>query len=307
MKVCFLSWHFATPEIFLDYLRPQSPGCSGTWKDMVAVTDPYEADFIVIFDGYNGKFPKERAIYFCQHPKISSEAYGTGENYGNSFKPYTGVEGLAFFNSDNGLNPGEWWADYTYDQLNALEPPKKTKELACVMTYQTYNAMYSQRLVFMREFVKRNQNLDLYGRPEEKFRADEILSTVFRGSLGVNTPDGQQGNHKTGKNLLIDYKYSLEFDVGPTQNYLSERFYDSLLLWCLPFYFGSTNVNNFLPLGSYVDINILKPDNYVDLVNACIKEDFYERRIKKIAEARDLLLNKYQTWPYVYNILKRYT
>ena len=91
------------------------------------------------------------------------------------------------------------------------------------------------------------------------------------------------------------------FDVGPTKNYLSERFYDALLMWAKPIYFGSTNVHEFMPQGSFEQINILDL-NETDKVINIIKEQPID--YKAIKEARDLLLNKYQLWAYVYNVIK---
>lgn len=305
MKVCFLSWHFNTPQIFLDYLRHQTPNKSGVWKDMVAVTNPNEADFIIIFDGYNGPFPKERALYFGQHPKVT----GYSDNLSPSFRTFEGYPGKAHFPLDRSFNLGEWWIDYSYDELTRLEAPNKKKQLACIMTHQTHNAMYNQRLVFMRNLITHWGNLayenilDMYGRPEEKFRQEALFNNYYKGSLGFNSPDGYMGNHKTGKNLLIDYRYSLEFDVGPTKNYVSERFYDSLLLWCMPIYFGSTNVHEYFPKDSFVNINLFEDGDIYRVINT-VGSNHREVNLNAIAEARDLLLNKYQTWPAVYNILK---
>lgn len=302
MKVCFLSWHFATPEIFLNYIRHMTPGKSGKWKDMEATTNIDEADFYIIFDGHNYKIDESRAIYFCQHPKVT----GYNFNASPSFKTYANKNCLKFFNSDNGLNPGEWWIQASYDELSTLEIPKKKELLSCIVTYQTHNPMYAQRLKFVEEFEKQTMfrsdfRWSLYGRPEEKFKANELLKNVFVGALGNNNPDGSLGSHTIGKDsILKDVVYDLMFDVGPTQNYISERFYDAMLLWAKPIYFGSNNVHEFIPRGSFEYVNILDL-NEVNKVIETIKEipDY-----KAMGEARDLLLNKYQVWPYVYNVIK---
>lgn len=303
MKVCFLSWHFNTPEVFLNYIRHMTPGKSGKWKDMEAVTDIKQADFYIIFDGHNENIDESRAIYFCQHPKV----VGYNQNVSKSFKDYSNKQCLKYFNSDNGLNPGEWWLDYDYDFLSALKAPDKKKTLACIMTYQTHNPMYEQRVKFMQAFShlapQTGAYLDIYGRPEERFNSDPYFKWLYRGSLGYNTPDGTKGEHTHGKNLLIDYRYSLEFDVGPTQNYLSERFYDSLLLWCFPIYFGSNNVEKYFPRNSFEYVDILDLTS-IEKTYKIVLSNRREENIKAIEEARDLILNKYQTWPRTYEIIK---
>lgn len=311
-KVCFLSWHYKTPEIFLDLLKRMTPGYSGKWKDMVAVTKPYEADFCIVFDGYSGDFPKNRAIYVGQHPKV--------EGYSPAFRTFEDRQALARIRLDKYLNPGEIWIEYTYDELSHMMPHKKDASgtIACIMTYQTHNPMYEQRIKFMEGFMyhvpQAARWLDLYGRPAEKFNANQNFKWVYCGALGKNKPDGTLNEHTQGKNILKHYKYSLEFDVGPTKNYISERFYDAMLLWCIPIYFGSTNVHEFLPPKSfqYIDIYDTSPENYKKLFQSLTfltKNDIFycEGKItpigKAMTEARWLLLNKYQIWPYMYDVI----
>lgn len=303
MKVCFLSWHYESPELFLETLIKMTPNCSGKWKDMVAVTDANQADFCLVMDGYSEKFPRERALYFGQHPNVPG-------GFSPSFRTFEDTKCLKAYPLSKHLNPGEWWISHTYDELSALKPTEKLKKLACAMTYQHTNAMYKQRWEFMREFVNHMESaveLDLYGRPQENFESDEILKPVYKGVLGKNNPDGTKGEHLIGKEVIGDYRYSLEFDVGPTENYFSERFYDALFLWTMPIYFGSNNVHDFIPENAFRYVNISDPETYlqeIEKVSDIINSDFREQNLDAIAEARDLLLNKYQTWPYVYNKIK---
>jgi hypothetical protein len=298
-KVCWLSWHFATPEVFLKSILKMTPGRSGKWGNIEAVTDPFEADFCFIMDGYSGKFPEERAIYFGEHPSVCETSYRTWQD----------KKALARLSLDKHLNLGEWWLGLDYDHLMQLECPKKPRRLACIMTYQTHNAMYAQRPKFMQEYVTRYPHSapDIYGRPEERFNVDEILKPYYHGALGFNHPDGRIGEHLIGKEVLQVYKYSLEFDVGPTKNYFSERFYDALLLWTCPIYFGSTNVASYIPFKSFwnIDINDLEDIDRVYNIVAGFYPDY-----EAIKEARDLLLNKYQMWAYAHDVvnnLDRYT
>jgi hypothetical protein len=282
-----------------------TPKRNGIWKDMEATTRINEADYYVIFDGHNEKIDESRAIYFCQHPRIENVAYNTHENLGKSFKSYNGKKCLKAFNSENALNPGEWWLSYDYDYLNSLEKPSKTKLLSCIMTYQTHNPMYNQRVLFMENFAEKvmfrsDISWDLYGRPEDKFKNNDKLNIDYHGSLGANNPDGSLGVHTIGKEILKDYLYDLMFDVGPTKNYVSERFNDALLLWCKPIYFGSNNVHEFFPQESFDYVNILNLNEWEKVVEVIKKPINYEA----IKEARNLVLNKYQVWPYVYNVIK---
>lgn len=296
MKVCFLSWHFNTPEIFLSYLIHMTPGHTGKWKDMEAVTNYQEADYIVVFDGFTSHpLPADRTIYVGQHPLVS-------DGLSPSFRTYEDHQCAAAIRLDKHFNPGEWWIKYDYDFLSTLKPIRKEKDLICIMTYQTHNKMYNQRVVFMENAVSKGLNVELYGRPEDKFKANPTLAPTFKGALGFNTPDGLKGEHTQGKEILKRFRYTLDFDVGKTRNYVSERFYDSMLLWCLPLYFGSTNLDEYFPAKSYRFIDI-DDVNSVEKVKEIITNNERQSSLEAIAEARDLLLNKYQTWPYIYDVI----
>jgi len=299
MKVCFLSWHFGSPELFLQTLIKMTPNCSGKWKDMEAVTNPEEADFVAIFDGYNGPYPQDRALFFGQHPKV--------EQHSPSFRKWENKKALGRYPLDEYWNAGEWWLGLTFDDINALKASdvKKDKNLACCMTYQTHIAMYKQRVTFMEECVKVIEDLDLYGRPEENFRTNPAFANHYKGVLGMNNYDAYKGEHLIGKETLMPYRYSLEFDVGPTFNYISERFYDALFMWIMPIYFGSNNVQDILPEESFRYIDIqgnVEIESIKALDISC--SEFREQNLSAMAEARNLLLTKYQTWPYVYNKIK---
>ena len=101
---------------------------------------------------------------------------------------------------------------------------------------------------------------------------------------------------------MFDYRYSIEFDVGPTTNYISERVYDALLLWTYPLYFGSNNVAKFLPKEcfSYIDTSNLES---INLVNSVANSGRREDNLKAIEEARYLLLNKYHTFAYAHAVV----
>lgn len=293
IKVFFTSYHFQTPQTFLNTIIKMTPGNSGRFKNIEAVTDINSADYYIIMDGANHPLPnaEKKAIYFGQHP--------TGLK---SFKDWKEQPALLRLSLDKFLCMGEYWISHSYDELTALQPPNKTKELLCVCTGHTHLDMYAQRLKFLEAYCEKYNNLDLYGRPQENYNNNQILKPFYRGVLGHKYPDGTKGEHLQGKEILLDYKYSIEFDVGPTKNYFSERFYDALLLWTFPIYFGSNNVHEFIPKEAFTYID---PWNLSDInkVDTLVKQDVRKDNLAAIAKARDLLLNKYQLWAYTNHVV----
>ena len=300
MKIMFLSWHYKDPETFLEILRKQSPGRSGKWKEMEATTNMDEADFFIIHDGYRKPFPKERAIYFGQHPY---DIIGKGITEG--YRSFKKVECLAALPLSHYLNPGEWWISHDYDTLKAMKPPTKEKDLTCIVTYQDgVKSTYDDRIHFNEIFMPMYGKCDLYGRPENKFVNNGRLSPSYKGVLGKEQYNGYIGEHIPGKDILQKYRYSLEYDIGPTHNYICERFYDAMLLWTMPIYYGSVNTHEFVPENSFRYVNIEKhtaeeAQKVIDIVNS----NFREKNITAMTEARNLLLDRWNTWAYTYEVV----
>jgi hypothetical protein len=66
----------------------------------------------------------------------------------------------------------------------------------------------------------------------------------------------------------------------------------------MPIYWGCKNIDKFLPKGSYINIDINKPGIEDEIIEIS-KSRLFEENIDYIAEARDLILNKYNLWPTI--------
>lgn len=298
IKIYFSTWHFKNSQQFVNSFIKLTPNCLGKWKNIEYTLDKNEADYIVVFDGTKEDIDFSKTLYFGCHPKGPS----------NSYKDFKNNNCLAAFPLSHYLNPGEVWIDYTYDELKVLQPPTKKYDLACIVTYQDSKKTYRDRIEFLHQFMPNYFNCHLYGRKSERFLSDPILKNHYKGFLGYDGYDQFAGEHLSGKNILLDYRYSLEFDQGPTTNYICERFYDAMLLWTMPIYFGSINVEKYFPSDSfrYVNITLENPIdimNEVDRIIEIVSSKFYEKNIEAMSKARELILEKYQVWAMVHKIV----
>jgi len=66
----------------------------------------------------------------------------------------------------------------------------------------------------------------------------------------------------------------------------------------MPIYWGCKNIDKFLPKGSYINIDINK-SGVEDEIIEISKSTLFEENIDNIAEARELMLNKYNLWPTI--------
>jgi hypothetical protein len=283
MKICFI-YDFEPNEKFLRIMSKMTPGRSGIWKDMIAVTDPEEADYQIVIDDTCYPVSPGKVIYVSAHP------------YMDGYKGYYNIDGkpcVARLDLRKTFGFGEWWLSHDYDYLSQLKPMKKVKKLCCIMSDSNGGYGREERKEFLRRICGRHTGeIDIYGR----IKPDGNLLAHYKGELGVNTWDA----YWFGKeDVLEDYQYSIEIDVGLTKHYFSERFFDAMLMWCMPLYWGGTNVEDYIPKDSFRYIDIMgHGDDVMEIVNS----GYYN--LDAMAEARDLLLNKYQLWARVYDLIK---
>ena len=90
------------------------------------------------------------------------------------------------------------------------------------------------------------------------------------------------------------------------EDFFGTQFTDSILRWTVPFYGGGANLSKFFPEKSFIKIN---PSDLseVDRVKSIIENnDDYKDRIDALCEARELILNKYNIWPTIKNIINEH-
>ena len=196
----------------LDVYRKMTPKRSGKWKELVAVTNPDEADFHVIVDyTTKHKFDPKKAIYISAHPKGCPGHYEPEEYLARI--DYSTTSGFI-----------EWYVDYDYDELSNMDCPNKTNFLACIMTTSNGRDYQKDRIAYIDDFLTYFPNMvDMYGKGR---------------------------NPVENKDFLIYYRYCLEFDAYG-ENYFSERVADALLMYCMPWYKGGTGLEKFIPEESF--------------------------------------------------------
>lgn len=267
MKVCFI-YDPETNERYLEILSKMTPGRSGVWKDMVGVTRIEDADWCVVIDETTKTVPLDRTLFVSAHPKM--DGY-TGYS-DNTNKPHA-------LDNSNTFGFGEWWLKHDYDTLLNMKCPNKEKEICCIMS---------------------NSEGD-YGRTRRKIFA-KSLGIELLGKIDGGKPLIDKDGYWFGKeDVYKKHKYALEVDVGPCRNYFSERFFDSILMWCLPLYWGGTNVEDYFPKESFRYVDIYgNGDDVLSYRNS----GEWEKSVGAIEEARNLILNKYQLWARVYEYIK---
>jgi len=74
---------------------------------------------------------------------------------------------------------------------------------------------------------------------------------------------------------------------------------DVFLSWSMPIYYGCTNITDYFPREPMILIAINKPEEAIEIINKAVADDLWSKNIEAIREARNLVLNKYQTFPMI--------
>lgn len=166
-----------------------------------------------------------------------------------------------------------WFPDMNYDQFHAQQPPQKHHNLSWVTSNNADLHGHKLRHRFISELKTSGVEFDLYG----------------RGFTAIaDKADG-----------LLPYKYSLAIENFQIADYWTEKIADPLLCWSIPFYWGAPNIDSYFPAGSYIAIDPRKPEWSLQKINEILDSDYYEKHLPLLAEARKLVLERYQLLPYM--------
>jgi len=259
----------------------QTPNNDGVWNDIVAVNSKEEADYIIVQDGTNEDVDFNKVIFFGREP-----SYVQGIN-----RKWTDNKCHMFFHHDrdNTWMPQTWWVGTSFKVLSSPDQPKKTKNLSIIDSGKGMTDGHKKRSVVIRELIKSHPNdIDLYGK-------------IVNGKNG--RPYMTSLPHRKKEGGLLDYRYNLTIENGSTNSYFSEKIVDPLLCWTMPIYWGCKNIDKFFPKGSYVQIDVTKKGVEKEIIEIS-KSNLREENIEAIAEARDLVMNKYNLWPTIEKAIK---
>lgn len=295
------TWDETGPE-FLEAISKQTPGESGEWGSIQGVTEPESADYHVTFNRYDPSLNSEQLLLFSSEPPVST-----------LYEDWNDLDCLGTYPIERHYKPQRWWVDRLYDDLVNLDPPEKSADISWITTDKGRDMGPAGRLarrLFRRLGVseQRRQSLPLLNRggPDGHvlrmaFLDDLVdaypamLDLYGRGDFSGPYYRGEVADKWDG---LAEYRYSLAIENYSGPNYFSEKLTDALLAWCMPIYWGCTNLGEYLPEDSFVWIDI-EDKNAPEKVRDIVNSELRERNLDAIAEARRRLLDKYQIWPTV--------
>lgn len=249
-----------------------------------------QADWLVVFSSWEGEalvtsIPLERRIFVAGEP-ASFHRYQPGflNQFGTVLttqrktqhaNPVFSQVAINWFAGVEFLADGNYKANLAFEDFLA-EAPQKTKLCSVVTSGKTMTAGHKGRYEFVQLLKEKlGHQIDFFGRD----------------SIPV-----------ADKNLaLSQYRYHIALENSVSQDYWTEKLADPLLRSCFPLYSGCPNVSDYFPPGSYMPIDIGKPERALALISSVLASDLDLRSAALLADAKNRLLHEHN----VFAVLER--
>jgi len=262
----------------------QTPGCSGAWDDIHFTLDPvYECDGLLVLNDLREditvRCPTENIWAIFQEPYLPDFMPWMKESHSQFSRVYTNCAPNAHsrYRAVHPMVP--WHVGMSYDELITNQSHSKDDRIIWVTSSVQVFPGHYKRLAFY-QFLTEKKWLD--------------IDICGRGIRPV-----------TDKwDVLACSRYAIAVENHFGDNYWTEKIADCWLANTLPFYYGCPNLENYFPADSFVRIDLDDFAGAARTIRQMVDSGEYERRLPAIQEARDLILNRYQFFPYMVNELK---
>lgn len=267
----------------------QFPGAAGNWGACKFVFDPdtRQYDWLVVYDDlpcqgterYSTRHehlacPRENTLLITTEP-------ATVKTYSTRFLAQFGhvltSQEAEFIHHPNAIfsQTGLHWFygigqnNYiTYDQMKAAAPPLKSRLISTVCSSkQQKHTLHNLRYQFTQKLKSALPELDHFGH-------------------GIQRIDDKA-------EVLDPYRYHVAIENHICLHHWTEKLADPFLGYCLPFYCGCPNVEEYFPKESLIAIDIYDFGKSLDIIQSAIAGDEFEKRLPAIIEARRLVLDEY--------------
>jgi hypothetical protein len=160
----------------------------------------------------------------------------------------------------------------TLDQMAAESPPTKTQVISTVCSSkQQKHTLHQKRYEFTQKIKTAIPELDVFGHGVRPLR---------------------------DKSEAIDpYRYHIAIENHRCDHHWTEKVSDVFLGWSLPLYYGCTNLKDYFPEDSFIEIDINDHESALSIIRDAIAGNEYEKRLSAITEARSLILMNYNIFP----------
>lgn len=263
-----------------EFILRSTPGGSKAWGDFTFTTEHIvDCDYCIFLNNNNKEnieicCPPDNIWMFVQEPYQKGLTDWAIERHNYFSKVFTHLpvdQSTKYIRSQTCL---PWHIGKTYDQLFKTDAsPKKDKLLSAIVGGAVFLPGHKLRQNFIKKVLDSDLPLELFGkniRPLE---------------------DKAQG--------LDQYFFSFAVENNSNPDMWTEKLADCYLSWTMPVYYGCTNLDKYFPKESFIQIDINSPETTIKELKTKLTQEFWESSIDSIREARELVLNKYQLFPFL--------
>lgn len=281
----------------------QTPGGTGVWGDCkFFIDEPVEkADWWVVLDGLTSPeqtiIPKKNSILITAETEFTKKY---NEKFLNQFGTIITSQQIikhprvintqqghlwhvGWFGTGSGVDPKDYKKVFTtYDQLKAIDITKlkKDKLISIVISSKNRTEGQKKRLEFISKIKAHfGDKLDLFGVGFHMIR------------------DKWEG--------LAPYKYHLIIENSYAPHWWTEKIADAYLAGAYPIHYGCPNIYDYFSTNAVSKIDIDDVPGTIATIEKIIAEDYQSNRIEEILKARDQIMNKYNLFPMIADLVKK--
>jgi hypothetical protein len=231
-----------------------------------------------------------KMMYFAMEPHMDKSP-----QFGEIYNAIKQVRPLFFGSHEHHLNNVEWHLSLSREKLlNRTFEKIEEPTLTSIISDKNYDPGHILRIALLRELDKRASEgtlpfkLRIYG---------SCKSLGFKNYYGELPPNQKDEG-------LFKYKYHLNAENNSINNYITEKFTDSLLSECLTFYWGAPNISKYYHPSTFVELEMSNIEESIQKITQTIQTHQWELRIQKIREERLKPLSQYNTFNRIQHILR---
>ena len=311
MLKIFFTCPWEDNNLLLEKLKKNTPNNEGKWRNLVGTTNIKECDFIVVLDNLHSSLLNIGLNNFMQLVNNTNKViYFQRENTAilNMCKENWFVKELLPILKHKYSYEDDFFYTFTtahflnktYDELKAMEYPKKKKNISCIVSNKNLGPTYEDRINFIKKYNEIYPNsIDIYG----KGWSNNELGSNYKGELGSYHQSANKSSSKLDG--LIPYEYSICLENYPNEKVTSEKITDTILCNTIPIYSGTKDTTKYYPNHAFYLIDI-KSENIYEETNNILNKSCTKKNINGLIEARKLILDKYNIWEQVYKISDNY-
>ncbi|MDT8447095.1 MAG: glycosyltransferase family 10 [bacterium] len=155
-----------------------------------------------------------------------------------------------------------------YDELCAIEELPKSKLISVISSNKRLSKGHRARLDFVMKLKDHfGDQIDLFGRGLAEI-ADKW-------------------------DALAPYRYHVCIENSAADDYWTEKLSDSYLALSYPLYYGCPNLTHYFEADSFRAIDIHRPDQAIQTIQAALDQDLYGQSLGALQEAKTLVLKEY--------------